>query len=147
MISDNGGSIRRKEVGSAPNAEMDLKFVRAVIMVLMGGTALWVEYGHRTVTDAPTSTELDALAAARACPDSENMPYTATCLAFLNGSAAPERRANVPERESAEQISATRALESSPVAPRSACGDTDAVPYTLNCIAFMSGWFWRPNGP
>jgi hypothetical protein len=90
---------------------------------------------------------LDALAAARACPDSENMPYTATCLAFLNGSAAPERRANAPERGAVEQRSATRALESSPVAPRSACGDTDAVPYTLNCIAFMSGWFWRPNAP
>ena len=79
-----------------------MKFVRAMIMVLLGGAALWIEYGHRTVTDAPTSIQLDALAAARACPDSENMPYTATCLAFLNGSGAPERRANVPERESAE---------------------------------------------
>jgi hypothetical protein len=147
MISGNGGSIRRKEVGTATNAEVDLKFVRAMIMVLLGGAALWIEYGHRTATDAPTSTELDALAAARACPDSENMPYTATCLAFLNGSAAPERRANAPERGAVEQRSATRALESSPVAPRSACGDTDAVPYTLNCIAFMSGWFWRPNAP
>jgi hypothetical protein len=76
-------------------------------MVLIGGAALWIEYEHRTVTDAPTSTELDALAAARACPDSENMPYTATCLAFLNGSAASERRANAPESVSAEQPSAT----------------------------------------
>src|SRR3954447_7278474 len=146
MILGNGGSIR-KEVGTTTNAEVDLKFVRAMIVILLGGAALWIEYGHRTATDAPTSTELDALAAARACPDSENMPYTATCLAFLNGSAAPERRANAPERGAVEQISAIRALESSPVAPRSACGDTDAVPYTLNCIAFMSGWFWRPNGP
>jgi hypothetical protein len=124
-----------------------LKLVRAVTLVLIGGAALWIEYGHRTVTDAPTSTELDALAAARACPDSENMPYTATCLAFLSGSAASEGRANAPERVPAEQPSATRALESSPVAPRAACGDTDAVPYTLNCIAFMTGWFWRPNAP
>jgi hypothetical protein len=124
-----------------------LKFVRAMIMVLLGGAALWIEYGHRTTTDAPTSAELDALAAARACPGSENMPYTATCLAFLDGRAAPERRANAPERGAAKQRSATRALESNPVAPRSACGDTDAVPYTLNCIAFMSGWFWRPNEP
>jgi len=137
----------RNEVGTATNAEVDLKVVRAMIMVLLGGAALWVEYGHRTATDARTSTESDALAAARACPDSENMPYTASCLAFLNGSAAPERRANAPERGAAEQPSATKALESSPVAPRSACGDTDAVPYTPNCIAFMSGWFWRPNAP
>src|SRR3954469_8531069 len=147
MISGNGGSIRRKEAGTATNAEVDLKFVRAMIMVLLGGAALWIEYGHRSATDAPTSTELDALAAARACPDSENMPYSATCLAFLNGSAASERRANAPERVPAEQPSATRALESSRVAPRAACGDTDAVPYTQNCITFMTGWFWRPNAP
>ena len=152
MISGNGGSIRRKEVGvdgTATSAEVDLKLVRAVILVLIGGAALWIEYGHRTVTDAPTSTELDALAAARACPDSENMPYTATCLAFLNGSAASEMRwrANARERVPAEQPSVARTTESSPGAPRSACGDTDAVPYTLNCIAFMSGWFWRPNAP
>src|SRR4051812_47884402 len=135
MISGNGGSIPRKEVGTATNAEVDLKFVRALIVALLSGAALWIEYGHRTATDAPTSTDLDALAAVRACPDSENMPYTATCLAFLNGSAAPEeRRANAPERGAVEQRSATRALDSSPVAPRSACADTDAVPYTLNCI-------------
>src|SRR3954454_17534567 len=140
MTLGNGGSIRKK-VGTTTNAEVDLKFVRAMIVVLLGGAALWIEYGHRTATDARTSTELDALAAARACPDSENMPYTATCLAFLNGSAAPERRANAPERGVVEQPSATKALESSP------CGDTDAVPYTPNCIAFMSGWFWRPNAP
>jgi hypothetical protein len=118
-----------------------------MIMVLVGGAALWIEYGHRTATDAPTSTELDALAAARACPDSENMPYTATCLAFLNGSAAPERRVSAPESGLAERPSTTRVMESSPLAPRSPCGDTDAVPYTVNCIAFMSGWFWRPNAP
>src|SRR3954453_22274874 len=110
MTLGNGGSIRKK-VGTTTNAEGDLKFVRAMIVVLLSGAALWIEYGHRTATDAPTSTELDALAAARACPDSENMPYTATCLAFLNGSAAPEeRRANPPERGAAvEQRSATRA--------------------------------------
>src|ERR1700712_5314172 len=110
MISGNGGSIPRTEVGTATNAEVDLKFVRAVIVVLLSGAALWIEYGHRTATDAPTSTELDALAAARACPDSENMPYTAICLAFLNGSAAPERRFSAPERGLAERPSTMRVL-------------------------------------
>src|SRR4051812_34047461 len=95
----------RNEVGTATNAEVDLKVVRAMIIVLLGGAALWVEYGHRTATDARTSTESDALVAARACPDSENMPYTATCIAFLNGSAAPERRANAPKRVAVEQSS------------------------------------------
>jgi hypothetical protein len=101
---------------------------------------------------APSRTrprESDALAAAKACPDSENVPYTATCLAFLKGSAGSEMlwRPNAPERALAEQPSEPRAVELSSVAPRTGCADTDAVPYSKGCIAFMTGWFWQPNGP
>jgi hypothetical protein len=60
-----------------------LKLIRTVIGVSIAGAALWIEYEHRTVTDALTLTELDVLAAAKACPDNENVPYTASCLAFL----------------------------------------------------------------
>jgi hypothetical protein len=69
------------------------------------------------------------------------------CLAFLKGSAGSEMlwRRNAPERALAEQPSEPRAVES--VAPRTVCADTEAVPYSKGCIAFMTGWFWQPNGP
>jgi hypothetical protein len=118
-----------------------------VIVGALAGAALWIEHGHRIVTDAPTATELDALAASRACPDNENMPYTAGCLAFLQGSAGSEPRwrptaaANMP----ATRSSMPKDLEWTSAAPRAACADSDAVPYTSGCIAFMTGWLWQPN--
>jgi hypothetical protein len=127
----------------------DLKLGRAVIVGAIAAAALWIEHGHRTVTDAPTSTELEALAAARACPDSENMPYTARCLAFLEGSGASASgmhwRPGAAESASADRPAAPKNVELSAVASQPACADNDTVPYTANCIAFMTGWFWRPN--
>jgi hypothetical protein len=119
-----------------------------VIAALVAAALLWIEHGHRMVTDAPTSTELDALAAARACPDSENMPYTARCLAFLRGGVASEMRwrPDAAETVPAKHSAAATGHELTSVAPR-ACGDNDTVPYTASCIAFMSGWFWRPDTP
>jgi hypothetical protein len=128
---------------------LDLKLGRAVIVGSVAAVALWIEHGHRTVTDAPTPGELDALAAARACPDNENMPYTARCLAFLQGSAPAETRGwpNAAERVLTDQHSAAENAELTSVSPRPACADNDTVPYTASCIAFMTGWFWRPNTP
>jgi hypothetical protein len=126
-----------------------VKFLCAVTIASIAGAALWVEHGHRTVTDAPTTAQLDALTAARACPDSENVPYTPTCLAFLKGGAASETewRPDAAETASTRQPSASPDMEIISAERRAACADTDTVPYSISCIAFMSGWFWRPNSP
>jgi len=123
-----------------------LKLVRVAIAASIAGAVLWIEHGHRTVTDAPTPTELDVLAAARVCPDNENMPYTANCLAFLQGSAPAETegRPHAAERAAAAQPPAAKDAKSTSVTAPAACADTDTVPYTASCIAFMTGWFWRP---
>jgi hypothetical protein len=121
-----------------------LKLGRVVIAGSIAAAALWIEHGHRTVTDAPAASELDALVAARACPDNENKPYTANCLAFLQGGAASQMQArDAAERAAAPPPSAAKDVASTPAA----CADTDAVPYSANCIAFMTGWFWRPASP
>jgi hypothetical protein len=124
-----------------------LKLDGVVIFAAIAGAALWIEHGHRTVTDASTPAELEALAAARACPDSENMPYTASCIAFLEGSGASAMhwRPAAAKSASAEQVATSKNVELTAVASRPACADNDTMPYTANCIAFMSGWFWRPN--
>jgi hypothetical protein len=44
---------------------------------------LSIEHGNHIFTDAPTRTERSALAAAADCPDNDNMPYSASCLIFL----------------------------------------------------------------
>jgi len=126
---------------------LDLKLGWAVIVGAVAAAALWIEHGHRTVTDASTPGELDARAAARACPDNEKMPYTSTCLAFLQRDAPAETRSwpNAAERTHMEQPAAAKNAELTSVASRPACADNDTEPYTASCVAFMTGWFWRPN--
>ena len=61
----------------------------------------------------------------RACPDSENMPYSADCIAFMQGDGASEMRwrVNAAGRAPAEQRSAPKNIESTAVASGAACAD------------------------
>jgi hypothetical protein len=120
-----------------------------VIFAAIAGALLWIEHGHRTVTDASTPAEWEALAAAKACPDKEDKPYTASCLAFLEGSGASGTRwrPTAAQSESAARPAAPKSVELTADSSRPPCADTDAVPYSANCIGFMTGWFWRSNTP
>src|SRR5262249_14876737 len=44
-----------------------------------------MEHAHRIVADAPTPVDRDVLAAAAACPDNESVPYSKTCIDFMQG--------------------------------------------------------------
>jgi hypothetical protein len=59
------------------------KFDLAVIVAAVAGGALWIEHRHRVVIDAPASAQLAAQAPAAACPDNDNVPYSAGCIVFL----------------------------------------------------------------
>ena len=58
----------------------------AVIIAAVAGGALWIEHRHHVVIDAPASAELVARAPAAACPDNDNVPYSAGCIVFLGSS-------------------------------------------------------------
>jgi hypothetical protein len=58
--------------------------------VLIGGAAVLggiflIEHSHRIVLDAPVQAEIRV--AETPCPDNDDQPYTARCLAFLQGAA------------------------------------------------------------
>jgi hypothetical protein len=112
-----------------------LKLNHAAIIAAVVGGMLWIEHGHRIVTDAPTPAELDARAAARACPDNENVPYGETCIVFMQGDIVSDR------------VSSARSMQVAlPDGPDPACPpNNENMPYSESCIRFMSGWFWRPN--
>ena len=59
------------------------KFDLAVIVAAVAGGALWIEQRHHVVIDAPASSQLAARAPAAACPDNDNVPYSAGCIVFL----------------------------------------------------------------
>jgi len=59
------------------------KFDLAVIVAAVAGGALWIEQRHHIVIDAPARAELASSAPAAACPDNDNVPYSAGCIVFL----------------------------------------------------------------
>jgi hypothetical protein len=61
----------------------------AVIVASVVGAALWIEHGHRIVIETPEPADFALPAPAAACPDNDNVPYSASCIAFLQGSATP----------------------------------------------------------
>jgi hypothetical protein len=117
-----------------------------MIVASIAGAALWIEHGHQIFTDAPTPTELSSLAAAAACPDSENIPYDASCIAFMQGGVASDRRGRVnAEEKVAAAQSSPKHIELISPALGAACPDNENTPYSANCIAYLTGWFWQPN--
>jgi hypothetical protein len=120
-----------------------LRFDLAVIAFAIAGAALWVEQRHRIDITPPAQAEL---APAAACQDSDNIPYSAACLSFLRGEDTLGNQS--------WHVAAVRTLPlpspmprhteiASPAAPT--CPDNDNVPYSANCIRFLSGWYWRMN--
>ena len=59
------------------------KFDLAVIVAAVAGGALWIEHRHHVVIDAPAPPNWPRVAPAAACPDNDNVPYSAGCIVFL----------------------------------------------------------------
>src|SRR3979411_3516372 len=106
-------------------------------LAAIGAAACWmlsVEHGHPIFTDVPTRTERSALAAAADCPDNDNMPYSASCLIFLEGKLESEvRRRGAAERGAVAQPAAVKQDES--ISPGEECPAQDHAPYTASCMS------------
>ena len=68
-------------------SKLDLAVVVAVV-----AAALWIEHGHRIVIETPEPADFASLASAAVCPDNDTVPYSASCIAFLQGSALGQAR-------------------------------------------------------
>jgi|EndMetStandDraft_3_1072993.scaffolds.fasta_scaffold60808_4 hypothetical protein len=82
------------------------KFDLALIVIAVVGGALWIEHGHRIVIDAPTRSE--PAASQPACPDNDNVPYSASCIKFLGHVSGMNWQANAAESVVAPQVRAPR---------------------------------------
>jgi len=111
--------------------------------IVVAGAVLWIEHGHRI--DIETLAGATFAASARpVCSDNENVPYSADCIEFMRGDAASgiHWRANVPKSlPAAAAATPENAASSGPPCPAS----NENVPYSANCLRFLSGWFWRAN--
>jgi hypothetical protein len=114
------------------------KLYLAVIAAAIVCGAMWVERSHHISIDAPTPAEIAFQIAVAACPDNDSMPYTASCLAFMQSSPAPSRGGGRSLTESAASLDPS-------MHSISECPDNDNKPYPPDCVRFLSGWFWQPH--
>jgi hypothetical protein len=113
-----------------------------VIAALAAAAVLWIEHGNRIDSEAPLGAA-KAAPAGTVCPDSENVPYSADCIAFMQGDVAPGVRVSLQEPARNLASLPTQALPSADLSG-APCPSNENVPYSANCIRFLSGWFWQP---
>jgi len=105
-------------------SKLDLAAIVAAVCGMLS-----IEHGNHIFTDVPTRTERSALAAAADCPDNDNMPYSASCLIFLEGKLESEvRRRGAAGRGAVAQPAAVKQDES--ISPGEECPAKDTVPYS-----------------
>jgi hypothetical protein len=117
-----------------------------VVVAVIGGGMLWLENRHRVVVEPPIHPELTQVGAT-ACPDSDTVPYSASCLAFLKGGRDTDARWRIRAADSklAAVAAAPDPAEPGSVGPAAPCPANDNMPYSASCVAFLSGWFWHSN--
>jgi hypothetical protein len=115
----------------------------AVIAASIAGAVLWIEHGHRIDIATPTGAAF-AAPVGTACPDNENRPPSVDCIVFMQGAVASDVRSRVNAATSVPAAPADAPGSAEPPGP--ACpAHNENVPYSANCLRFLSGWFWRAD--
>ena len=78
----------------------------AILAAVVGGV-IWIEHAHRITIRSPAPAEAAGLDTP-ACPENESVPFSADCMTFIQGGAAPDVRG---------RVDASRALPDSPERP------------------------------
>jgi len=114
----------------------------AIVAVLAFGM-LWIEHEHRIMIGMPAAAEA-APPAASVCPDTDDVPYSPACIAFIAGGVLPDTRARVTAAPPAvTSDSSARTELAAPACPPS----NENAPYSARCLKFLSGWFWQAYPP
>jgi hypothetical protein len=116
------------------------------VAALVAAGMLWIEHEHRIIIGTPVAAEV-AAPEASACPATDDVPFSADCIAFMGGGGGgvlPDIHSRVSAAPSAPAVSPEaygRAELHAPACPPS----NENAPYSATCIKFMSGWYWHAN--
>jgi hypothetical protein len=122
---------------------MALSKIDAAIVAIVAVGMLWIEHGHRVVIATPAAAEA-AQPAASVCPDTDNVPFSADCIKYIDGGVSPDihtRMKALLSGSTAPAVAHDRADSDAPACPSS----NENAPYSAACIRFMSGWFWQAD--
>jgi hypothetical protein len=115
------------------------KLELALVAVIAAGL-LAIEHEHRIVIGTPAAAE-GKQPAVSVCPGTDDVPIGAACMSFIGRSTAHMRLSDAlptPPDQGEQKIDS-----SAPPCPAS----NETAPYSIRCLRFLSGWFWRANLP
>jgi hypothetical protein len=113
-------------------SKLDLAAVAALALAM-----LWIEHEHRIVVAAPASAEA-ASAARSVCPATDDVPFSADCIAYIEGGVLPDASA----KPNAAPLDAQRRVAlHDPACPP----NNENAPYSADCLKFLSGSYWQAS--
>ena len=121
---------------------MRLSRIDLAIVAVVAVGMLWIEQQHRVfITPADAESERPV---ASVCPDTDDVPFSAECIKFIDGGVLPDF--HVRQTGLVSGRAATSDSHARPEAHGSACPPSNENgPYSAACIRFMSGWYWRAD--
>jgi hypothetical protein len=122
---------------------MALSRIDLAVVVVVAVGMLWIEHEHRITIATPAAAEIMPPAGA-VCPDTDDVPFSADCIKFINGGVLPDIHARMSAAVHALVVSSgadAGAVSHSPACPPS----NENAPYSAACIRFLSGWFWQAD--
>jgi hypothetical protein len=114
------------------------KLELALVAVIAAGL-LAIECEHRIVIGMPAAAEAGPPVAS-VCPSTDNVPIGAACMSFIGGGMAAHMRSSDAPPTPPDR--GEKKIDSS-ASPCPASNET--APYSVRCVRFLSGWFWRVN--
>lgn len=122
-------------------SKLDLAFVAIVAAGL-----LWIEHEDRVIVigapaiiAAPAAAEV-AGPVLSVCPATDDAPFSADCLKFINGGVLPGLDAAASVSAPVPAHAAEDVRGRAPACPPS----NENAPYSASCLRFLSGWFFQP---
>jgi hypothetical protein len=114
----------------------------AIVAVVAAGL-VWIEHEHRIIIATPAAAEA-APPAASICPDDDSVPFSADCIAYIDGGVLPDTHPRLRAAAAPPAVSPDaqgRAELQAPACPPS----NENAPYSAQCIRFLSGWYWHAD--
>jgi hypothetical protein len=106
-----------------------------VAAVVMAAALLRIEHDHRIVIGTSAAA---VPSAASVCPATDDVPFSADCIKFIDGGALPDRRARLTAVAVSPDARADLHAAACPASNENA-------PYSATCIRFLSGPDWQAN--
>ena len=119
---------------------MALSKLDLTVVAMLAVGMLWIEHEHRIIVATPAAAEAVPLAGS-VCPETDDVPFGADCIAFIAGGVVPDVSSKPNLHAAALPYTQYAEVHGPAACPPS----NENAPYSADCLRFLSGWYWQAN--